>query len=185
MGLGGDAKVTLESIARFSDDAGGFFHAELGGIVTVPAARGIELGFGYRHVEERDHGGARPDEDRLRQQVTLALGGGFAARLRSEQRFHQSGGETGWRIRPQLRFTAPLGKGVAFFAAHEDFVNLNATGWGQRRGYERMRNAAGLTVPLAPRLSGDLGYLNQYRFGRGGARDRMDHAATFSLTLAL
>ena len=63
--------------------------------------------------------------------------------------------------------------------------SLNTTSWGQRGGYERMRNAAGISIPLSPRLKGDVGYLNQYRFGRGGARDQMDHALTFSLTLTL
>ena len=39
----------------------------------------------------------------------------------------------------------------------------------------------GIAIPLGGRLRGEVGYLNQYRFGRGGARDQMDHVATFTL----
>ncbi|MEI9850648.1 MAG: hypothetical protein WDN24_07035 [Sphingomonas sp.] len=31
-------------------------------------------------------------------------------------------------------------------------------------------------------MRGEIGYLNQYRFGRDGRRDQMDHAATFTLS---
>ena len=57
--------------------------------------------------------------------------------------------------------------------------------WGQRAGYERMRNIAGVVLPIARGVSGDLGYLNQYRFARSGSRAQMDHAFTFQLTLSL
>ena len=40
------------------------------------------------------------------------------------------------------------------------------------------------SIPLGDNLRGELGYLNQYRFGRDGQRDRMDHVATFTLTLS-
>src|ERR1044072_7651538 len=157
--LSENAKVTLEGVGRFSDRAGGFFHYEIGGMIGFTVAKGVELAGGYRHVQDYDHGAAKPGEERTRQQVTGALGGGLAT---------------------------PLGeKGVALFANHEAFINLNTTAWGQARGYERMRNAVGVTVPLSKKLKGDVGYLNQYRFGRGGARDQMDHAATFALTLNL
>jgi hypothetical protein len=44
-----------------------------------------------------------------------------------------------------------------------------------------MRNAVGISIPLGGRLRGEIGYLNQYRFGRDGRRDQMDHVATFTL----
>jgi hypothetical protein len=179
--VGDDVKITVESIGRFSDNAGGFFHAEIGGLASFTVAKNIEVAAGYRHVEDWDHGIAKPNEERLRQQVTLTLGGGFAVRLRTEQRFQSTGGEVGFRVRPQVRFTLPVGGGVSLFATQEHFINLNTTGWGQRGGYERMRNTVGVTLPLAPHLKTEIGYLNQYRFGRGGARDQMDHALTLTL----
>lgn len=48
-----------------------------------------------------------------------------------------------------------------------------------------MRNIVGLTVPLGRQVSSDIGYLNQYRLGRGGARAQMDHALSLQLTINL
>ena len=39
------------------------------------------------------------------------------------------------------------------------------------------------SIPLGGALRGEVGYLNQYRFGRNGGRDLMDHVATFTLSL--
>jgi hypothetical protein len=184
--IGGTTRLTLESIGRFGDRPGGFFHSEFGLLGSIVATKGVEIATGYRHVEDWDQGRALPNEERLRQIVTVALGGGFVTRLRLEQRFNSSGNGVGVRVRPQQRFTLPLAdRGPALFVTHEDFINLNDTRWGQRSGYERMRNAIGITVPLARRLSTDIGYLNQYRFGRRGARDQMDHAMTLTLSLTL
>lgn len=185
LGSGG-TRVTVESIGRFSDNAGGFFHDEFGGMISVPVSKRIEIWAGYRHVDDYDHGRAKPNEERFRQVISMKLGALFVGRFRVEERFFGHSGEMGVRVRPSLRFTLPLGSGgVQFFAQQEHFVNLNTTGWGQLGGYERMRNWAGFSLPLSKRLRGDLGYLNQYRFGRHGARDAMDHAATFTLSLTL
>ncbi|MBO9713206.1 DUF2490 domain-containing protein [Sphingomonas sp.] len=184
--LGDGMRVTVEAIARFSDRAAGFFHDEIGGSLSRTVAPGVELAIGYRHVDDYDHGRAKPNEERLRQFVTAQLGHGFTARLRFEERFQRGGSEVAFRMRPQLRFTLPLDRhGLQLFATQEHFLNFNGTRWGVRSGYERMRNAVGLSIPLSPKLRGDLGYLNQYRFGRAGARDQMDHAATFSIALTL
>ena len=94
--------------------------------------------------------------------------------------------EVGVRLRPQLRFNRRISRGgLEVFATQEHFLNFNTTAWGQRAGYERMRNAVGLSIPLSKQVKTDIGYLNQYRFGRNGARDQMDHAATMALTLSL
>ncbi|MES2441311.1 MAG: DUF2490 domain-containing protein [Pseudomonadota bacterium] len=177
-------KVTLEAIARFSDRARGFSHAEAGILYTRKLASGVELSFGYRHVGDWDRGVALPNEERLRQMVLVPLGSGFGVRLRSEQRFHSSGGAVGFRLRPRIGYETRLGSGgLKLFATQEHFVNVNTTGWGQRGGYERMRNAVGVSVPLGGKLRGEVGYLNQYRFGRAGRRDQMDHALTVTLNL--
>ena len=90
------------------------------------------------------------------------------------------------RVRPQLRASLPLNAHkLTLVVSHEGFVNLNGTDWGVRGGYERMRNAVGLSFPLMGQLSGEVHYLNQYRFGRGGARDQMDNVAALGVTLAL
>src|SRR5437868_2424996 len=181
--IGAREKVTMEAIARFSDRVQGLSHTEIGGLFTHTLRGGVELSFGYRHVEDWDRNGRLPNEERLRQMILVPLGGGFSGRLRFEQRFNSSGGEVGFRLRPRLGFDTPLGShGLHFFATQEHFLNLNSTAWGARGGYEPMRKAVGLSIPMSRNLRGEVGYLNQYRFGRDGRRDQMDHVATFTLS---
>jgi hypothetical protein len=46
-----------------------------------------------------------------------------------------------------------------------------------------MRNILGVTVPFSRLVVADIGYLNQYRIARSGARAQMDHALTVQLTI--
>ncbi|MBA4761058.1 DUF2490 domain-containing protein [Sphingomonas sp.] len=182
--LDDQSRVTLEGIARFSDRLDGLFHTEIGGIISTKVADNVEIGIGYRRVSAHGNSNAA-DEDRLRQQV-VATFGRISTRLRVDQRFHPGGDEIGFRIRPLVRYNQPLGdKGIALFAGHESFYLPNSTLWGQRKGYERMRNQIGVMLPVAEGLNADIAYLNQYRFGKGVARDQMDHALSLQLTIAL
>ena len=174
-------RLTLEQIGRISDRQDGLYQTEFGGLVGWRVADGVELGFGYRKVGFHS-ANTGLDEDRLRQQVVASFGG-LTTRLRVDQRFHASGGAVGFRVRPLVRYNHPIGDGLALFASHESFWLPNGTRWGQRRGYERMRNIAGVAVPLGDRLAADIGYLNQYRLGRDGERPQMDHALTVQLTI--
>lgn len=177
-------RVTGEQIARTSDRQGGIYTTEYGVLVGVQIAKGIELGGGYRRVGFFN-GNTGADEDRLRQQIVIARGR-WAGRLRLDERFHPGGREIGFRIRPLLRYNVPVGRqGLSLFASHESFFLPNSTVWGQRAGYERMRNIAGFTVPIGKAVSTDIGYLNQYRFARGGERPQMDHAITLQVTVNL
>jgi hypothetical protein len=180
-----DVKVTLEGIARWSDRVGGLFHTELGGLVSWKTSDTVEVAIGYRHTTAHNDSGIEPNEERLRQHVIFKLGSGFATRLRFEERFHSDGGEVGFRLRPQLRYTHPLGKGFELYATHESFLNFNTTDWGQRGGYERIRHTLGVTVPITEHLKSDIGYLNQYRFGRDGDEDQIDHAVSVTVNLDL
>jgi len=177
-------RLTLEQIARISDRQGGVYTTEYGGLIGWQIADGVELGFGYRHVGYYNRNTA-PDEDRLRQQIVLTRGR-FAGRLRVDERFNPLGREIGFRIRPLLRYNLPVaGTRLSLFASHESFILPNDTRWGQRAGYERMRNILGVSFPLGKALTADLGYLNQFRPGRNGARDQMDHALNVQVTVNL
>jgi hypothetical protein len=184
--LGGGTKLTLESIARLGNAADGLAHTEFGGQISHKLSPAIEISGGYRHVQDYDHDRAVPNEERLRQVIVINMGGGFATRLRLEERFTSAGPAVAVRIRPRLGYTAPLNdKGLSLFATHEAFINLNSTDWGVAGGYERMRHTLGLTIPLTSHLKADAGYLNEYRFGRSGRRDQMMHAATLTLNIEL
>lgn len=177
-------RITLEQIARFSDRQNGLYQTEFGGLLGFRATKNIELGFGYRWVGAHN-GNTGADEDRLRQQV-VATFGPVTTRFRVDERFNPRGSEVGFRIRPLIRYNHRLGtKGVALFASHESFFLPNSTSWGQRSGYERMRNIVGVTLPLGREVATDVGYLNQYRPGRDGAQAQMDHALHLQLTINL
>ena len=178
-------RLTLEEVARISDRQSGLYTTEFGGLVGWRVGTGIELGVGYRHVGYYN-GNRSPDEDRLRQQIVLTRGR-VAGRLRIDERFVAGGGEVGFRIRPLLRYNLPIaGTRLSLFASHESFILANSTRWGQRAGYERMRNVVGLSFPLLGKgVTADVGYLNQYRPGRGGARGQMDHALNVQVTINL
>ncbi len=177
-------RVTLEQIARFSDRQEGLYQTEFGGLLGVKLSPTLEFGFGYRWVGAHN-GNAGANENRLRQQVVGTFGA-VTTRLRVDERFNPRGNEIGFRIRPLVRYNHALRpKGPALFVSHESIILPNGTSWGQRRGYERMRNIVGVTLPLGRGLSADVGYLNQYRVARGAARAQMDHALNLQLTINL
>ena len=179
-----DVRLTLEQIGRFGDAAGGLFHTEFGGIVGYRVSDAVEFGVGYRHVGAHN-GNQADDESRLRQHI-MATFGPVTTRLRLDERFHPDGDEIGFRIRPLIRYNHPLGgRGVALFASHESFYLPNSTRWGQRRGYERMRNILGVVLPLTRRVSADIGYLNQFRPRRRDTRAQVEHALNLQLTINL
>lgn len=177
-------RITLEQIARFSDRQDGLYQTEFGGILDYRIASNVTAGFGYRRVGAHN-GNRSANEHRIRQHV-VATFGPVTSRLRVDERFDPRGRDVGIRVRPLLRYNYRLRpQGVALFVSHESFFLPNSTGWGQRRGYERMRNSVGLTVPLGKAISTDIGYLSQYRFSRGGARPQMDHALSVQMTISV
>ena len=182
--LADDWRLTLEQIGRFSDRQDGLYQTEFGALLGWRVAKRIELGVGYRKVGAHN-GNTGANEDRLRQQI-VATFGRVTTRLRVDERFNPRGDEVGFRVRPLVRYNQPLrGSRVTLFVSHESFFLPNTTSWGQRRGYERMRNIAGAAVPLGRAIVADVGYLNQYRPARGGARAQMDHALSIQLTVTL
>ncbi len=179
-----DTRVTLEHIGRFSEWQEGLYQTEFGVLLSRRIARGVEFGVGYRKVGTHNRNTAA-NEDRIRQQI-VATFGAFATRFRVDERFNPRGDEIGFRVRPLIRYNHRVGRrGAALFVSHESFWLPNTTSWGQRSGYERMRNIVGVMVRPSADTSLDIGYLNQFRPGRDGSRDQMDHALTLQLTINL
>ncbi len=171
-------------VSQFSDDEDGLYELRYGAFVGYKITRRATVSVGYARVH-RYIGGTTRTEERPRQQIAVDFGklAGAAAsgRLRVEQRI-RAGGGIGWRLRPQVRAAWPLGRsGVAAVLSHESFVALNDTRSGQRAGYERMRNFAGVSVPVSKIVKAELGYLNQYDFGRGRP-DAVAHVGSLALT---
>lgn len=176
-----------EAIARFSN-ADGLYETEFGVVVTHELSDTVTIAAGYFRVPGYDHGNVTHIDDRPRQQITVQLGkflgGSWQTRVRTEQRFRNDGDDVGHRVRPQVRYTLPLGGDTRLRLSHESYINLNTTDWGQRGGYERMRNIAAVVTPLNDDIDIEFGYLNQYRFGQDpGRRDTMDHVMTAALAI--
>src|SRR3546814_14559527 len=102
-------------------------------------------------------------EDRPRQQISFPLGGfaggKLSGRVRLEERLRRDGDDIGLRLRPQVKYTLPLGTGrkTALVLSHESFIQGQDTDWGPARGHARMRHAIGGKPPPSTGVSVDRG----------------------------
>lgn len=129
------------------------------------------------------------DEHRLWQQLSWNLPVDFLplhSRSRLEQRFVETGAETGWRYRQLLKAAPALSSNGRLYASlwDEVFVDLNDTRWGQRQGLRQNRAFAGLGLHLDEARSKTLevGYLNQW-IDRRGRDNTVNHGLVVWLTL--
>jgi hypothetical protein len=125
------------------------------------------------------------NEHRLWQQIGFRLAGDgkgvtLTGRTRLEQRWMEGSDDMGWRLRQQLRLTAPLSGKVRAVAWSEAFVSLDDTSWGQNSGLDRCRNSVGLSVPVSKAVTIEPGYINQWVVRSG--QDRVHHIGNLSVT---
>lgn len=175
---------------RFTEDSG---YQQL----LVRPGLGYDLGggrslwLGYAWIETDPEGRDDFEEHRIWQQFlwsgkTGALG--LQSRTRLEQRFVDTGSETGWRARQFVKLTHPLAPGSRFgLAAYEEaFFDLNDTDWGAISGFVQNRLFVGLSYKLdeTGRWTLETGYLNQY-LARERSRDTMNHILSVNVLLNL
>ncbi|MCP1469695.1 hypothetical protein J3E64_001377 [Sphingobium sp. OAS761] len=173
--------------SRFGADANGLDQMLLRAGLGIRLNGAITLYQGYAHVRTSQPSVGETREHRSFQQLNWSLarfgGSRLSSRTRLEQRRVEGRDGTGWRMREMLRLAVPLSDGgVAALGYAEAFFALNETGWGARKGFDRVRSFAGLELPLSGRSTMEAGYLNQY--GRQRARaDDMDHVLLLTLQL--
>lgn len=182
--LGGDAVLWLEAQERFTDDA-----SRLGQLLVRPAVgykldKSTTVFVGYAYVMTDPVGPAKTHEHRIFQQLSFRLLGDgkgvtVTGRTRLEQRMLEGRDGTGWRLRQQLRLTAPLAGKVRAVAWTEPFIGFNETSF-QRDGLGLWRNFAGVAIPVGKSFTIEPGYLNQYVVRSG--TDRIDHTASLTLS---
>lgn len=179
-------KLQLETNQRFSDDQRGHYGSQYLAALAFDIAPGVKLIGGVNRVVGLAGGRVRNTEWRPRQQISFPItkigGGELAGRVRFEQRFRRDDDKTGHRVRPGVSYALPLSGGLEVEFAHENYFNLNSTGF-QNAGHERMRSSATLIYPVATSVNAEVGYMNQYRFN-GGDRDQMDHVLTTALSIS-
>jgi hypothetical protein len=178
-------KLSSETVFRTSD-AKGFYEIEENIMAGYKLDKHVTLWLGYTHDPQFSHGNFTGLEHRIRQQVTIdnfALIGKvkLSGRVRLEERFRDGIAGTGWRLRPYIKATVPFVGKSTVSVTHESFLDLNTTSFQKVGGYERMRNAILVGVPLNKKVSIDFGYLNQHGFVRTGP-DTSDNVVTTGLS---
>lgn len=154
-------------------------------LVGVQATKTLSLWGGYTFTASNPIGRATVTEHRAVQQalwnVGKVAGGTLVSRTRLEQRWVEGRAGTGHRLRQMLRYTTPIDRQKTLFVlSSESFVAFNSTPFGQAAGFDQVRNFVGVNVPLAPKLTADIGYMNRY-IRRRAAEDRMDHIVPVTL----
>ena len=184
-------RLQQEFTFRFSDNRNGLYEIESVTLVGYRITKDVTVAAGYVHNPQYADGDFTVMEHRAREQVTFdnvaKIGAGkLSARMRTEQRWRDHVDGTGWRMRPYVKFSLPLGQGskTSLVLASETFVNLNTTPFQKQDGLDRMRNFIGINTPVLKNLSAEFGYLNQHGFVRGG-EDTSDHVFSVSLSLNL
>jgi hypothetical protein len=176
-------RISQEFVARFSDNRNGLYEIESNTLLGYRLGKAVTIWAGYTHNPQYSAGDFTVMEHRAREQVTFdnvaKLGPGkLSARIRLEQRWreHIDG--------PYVKFSMPLQGKTALNLSSELFFNLNTTSFQRRTGLDRVRNLVTVSTPLAKNLNGELGYMNQHGFVRGG-EDTSDHIAYFAVSLSL
>ena len=135
-------------------------------LIGRTVASNLAVAAGWTHYANFNPDAPDGAEDQATEQLAWTAGtlGGIriASRTRFEQRFVHRAGETGWRLREQVRGTLPLGRSrVSAVMWAEPFVAVNHTAF-QRRTLDQLRTFAGVTVAVSPRADVEIGYLNRY-----------------------
>ncbi len=179
-----------ELVARVSHNQGGLDEIENSLMLGYKLSKKVTVWAGYLHNPNYNAGNFTVMERRAREQVTtdnFAKVGAvsLSARLRLEQRLRDGIDGTGWRIRPYLKASLPLGGATApmLNLTEEAFVNLNNTSFQSKDGLERLRTAISLSMPVSKVVKLEAGYLNQRRFVTNRPNTD-DHALTVSASLS-
>jgi len=186
--LSKDFELSGGLFVRASDSREGIYQLQFLGDLAMEVSEDVSVGVGYSHIPNYSGGALVRSENRLRQQVSAHLaevaGGRISGRLRLEQRWRDDGEDVKFRLRPALTYALPVGGGTSLRLGHESFFNLNETDWGPDLGYDRMRHTIALRRGLGGGFTGEIGYLNQYIFGRDDP-DQVDHVLTLAVRFDL
>jgi hypothetical protein len=140
----------------------------------------LDLWVGYARIDTQ-RAGDDLEEDRAWQQATYPVtkwaGGTLSGRTRLEQRFRDTGDDTGWRLRQFFRYARPLASHGHFglLASTEVFYSLNAADWGQRSGFDQNRALLGGYYQPSSRWRIEAGYMHQYIRVAGRRPDQVNH----------
>lgn len=186
----GKLRWWFDGQARFLDESNGFAQSLIRPGIGYALTDRVTAWGGYAWIRSTPGAGRNSEEHRGWQQVTwstrldsLAIG----SRTRLEQRFVDTGHDTGWRLRQFVKLThpLPLHPRLGLAGYDEAFFDLNDTDWGADTGFAQNRLFAGFSWRLdgAGKIVAECGYLNQ--FIRNPSRaDPMNHILSLHLLLS-
>jgi len=182
-------RLSEEVTVRFSDNKNGLYELESNTLLGYRFNKVVTFWAGYTHNPQYSAGHFTRMEHRAREQVTFdsftKLGPGkLSGRLRLEQRWREGLDGTGWRLRPYVKYSMPLQGKVNLNLSSEPFFNFNTTSFQTKKGLDRVRNLATVSVPISKKVTGEVGYMNQHLF-LSGRPDESDHVAYFGLSINL
>lgn len=185
----GKVRWWFDGQARFLDESNGFAQSLVRPGIGYSLTDRVAAWAGYAWIRSTPGAGRNSDEHRAWQQLTwstrldsLAIG----SRTRLEQRFVDTGSDTGWRLRQFVKLTHPLPLHPRLGLAGYDelFFDLNDTDWGADTGFAQNRLFAGFTLRLddVGKVVAEGGYLNQVIRSPTRA-DPMNHILSLHLLL--
>ena len=172
---------------RFLEDTDGFNQSIIRPGIGWGLGKNSALWAGYGWIRTTPFVGDDFDEHRIWQQWTWSKKFDpfkVATRSRFEQRFVETGEDTGLRWRQFFRAQKSLPTNVPLTLVlwDEIFFNLNDTDWGQNSGFDQNRVFVGFGIKGSPsaRWRTEIGYLHQ-AINQGGATDRANHILAINL----
>jgi hypothetical protein len=177
----GRIKWWFDGHLRFLDDTDGFHQSIVRPGIGWSLTEKTVLWAGYGWIETTPVSGDTFTEHRIWQQATWSDDFGdvtFALRSRLEQRFLETGDDTGLRFRQLVRaqHNLPSSPRLLLVAWDEAFFHLNDTDWGARTGFDQNRLFVGFGFKHkadSPWRT-EIGYLNQFIDNAAGS-DRQNH----------
>jgi len=176
----------MEGQARWFNDASKLGQSIIRPGVGYKLSDQVSVWLGYAWVRTSPSGQNHTDEHRIWQQLSWNKAyswGGVSTRTRLEQRFLNTGNDTGWRFRQFLKYTHPLFTERVYLSLWDEiFVNFNNTDWGANSGFGQNRAFAGFGVFIdsEKHYRFELGYLNQF-VSLENQDDLMNHLISASL----
>lgn len=176
----------FDAHARYSEDV-----SRLGVSIIRPGVGyrlndNVSAWAGYAWVVSRADGRESITEHRIWQQATYGVASGpwgsLSGRSRLEQRFVETGADTGHRFRQFLRWSKPVAPRWTAVAWNEAFFAFNDTDWGAASGYDQNRTFIGMGWKPNDAVAIEGGYLLNHL---NRAVDQTNHNLSLSLVVPL
>lgn len=180
-------KWWLDGHARFFDDTDGFGQSIVRPGIGYALDERVTIWGGYGWIRSSPATSSDFDEHRIWQQLTWSepldcVTLGFRSRL--EQRFVETGDDTGLRFRQLVSWRQPFSCApkYSFVLWDELFIHLNDTDWGASTGFDQNRTFVGFGIKRNPdsRWRVEIGYLNQH-IDRRGRDDLTNHLLSLNI----